>query len=369
MSELLNDQPLHVLLRRRAPHVPVTKALLAANGLVFVAMLLFGGAGLWQSTNGVQLAWGANFGPATQDGQWWRLASAMFLHFGAWHLAMNMWALWDAGQLVERMYGSLRFAAIYAVSGVLGNLLSLVIQGDRAVSGGASGAMFGVFAALLVFLWRARRTLQAREFRWLFWGAAGFTAVAIVFGFLVPGIDNAAHSGGFLAGLLCGLLLAPSGAVGDGAPRQARWFAAGGLALAVALLVSEVPPPAYRWHDEQLARQEIGTFLREDAAITREWQSLLDTGRRGGASFEELAGRIDSAVADRYQASFGELSQLLQLSPSLPSAARIEMLRRYAELRRDASRTMAEGLRTSDEEKIRAAFELEKRSRQLVGPP
>jgi len=117
MSERLSIPSLHDLLRQRVPRVLVSQVLIGVNFLVFVAMLA-NGAGLWHSSNGIQLAWGANFGPATQDGEWWRLGTAMFLHFGVLHLLMNMWALWDAGQLVERMYGHLRFAAIYFLCGV-----------------------------------------------------------------------------------------------------------------------------------------------------------------------------------------------------------------------------------------------------------
>ncbi|MRR59143.1 MAG: rhomboid family intramembrane serine protease, partial [Deltaproteobacteria bacterium] len=208
MSDSRNFAPSLIdRLRQRMPSVRVTQGLVAANVLVFVAMLM-AGAGLWHSPNGVQLAWGASFGPATKDGQWWRLASAMFLHFGVLHLAMNMWALWDAGSFVERMYGRAHFIVIYFISGLVGNLLSLIVQGDRAVSGGASGAVFGVFGALLVFLWRERGELHPREFRWLFWGAAGFAAMTIVLGLLVTGIDNAAHIGGFCAGGLAGMFLA-----------------------------------------------------------------------------------------------------------------------------------------------------------------
>ena len=169
-------------------------------------MLIFG-AGLWHSQNIIQLAWGANFGPATQDGQWWRLASALFLHFGLLHLLLNMWALWDVGQLVERMFGYKRFILIYLVSGLFGNLASLVFQGNSAISGGASGAIFGIYGALLIYLWFNRLEIHLIEFRWLFWGAVTFSVATIVFGFIVPGIDNSAHIGGFTAGVLASIFL------------------------------------------------------------------------------------------------------------------------------------------------------------------
>ena len=135
-AELNLDALMHGDLAR----TPATMALVAINLAVFVAMLMHG-AGHWHSPNDVQLAWGAGFGPATKDGQWWRLGSALFLHFGLLHLSLNMWALWDGGRLVERLYGTLRFTVLYFASGLAGNLVSLLVQGDRAVSGGASGAV------------------------------------------------------------------------------------------------------------------------------------------------------------------------------------------------------------------------------------
>lgn len=354
------------LIRQRVPRLPVTQLLIAANLLVFLAML-GSGAGLWHSSNGVQLAWGANFGPATQDGEWWRLGSALFLHFGAIHLALNMWALWDGGQLVERMYGHGRFAGIYFAGGLSGNLLSLVTHGNDAVSGGASGAIFGVYGALMAFVWRERANLHPREFRWLFWGAAGFAAVTIILGLSIPGIDNAAHMGGFLGGTLAGMALARPLDPAAHLPRRRRWLAAAALALVVAVLILRIPAPAYRWSEETQARSEIGRFLRDDAAITDAWRSILAEGKRHGASFDEVAGRIDSDVADRYEESFEQLSSL-PLNPALPSAATLETLRRYTELRRDASRALADGLRAKDPEQIRDALELAGQSRRLAQP-
>ncbi|MEO7729181.1 MAG: rhomboid family intramembrane serine protease [Burkholderiales bacterium] len=106
---------------------PVTVALVVTNIVVLLVMLKYG-AGLWHAPNDLQLAWGAGFGLATKDGEWWRLGSAMFLHFGLVHLAMNMWALWNGGWLVERLYDSSRCTFIYFVSGLTGNLASLIAR-------------------------------------------------------------------------------------------------------------------------------------------------------------------------------------------------------------------------------------------------
>ena len=357
---------LHDLLYQRVRRVPVTQLLVVINLLVFIAMLA-SGAGLWHSSNSVQLAWGANFGPATQDGEWWRLGSAMFLHFGAIHLALNLWALWDGGQLVERMYGHARFAGIYFASGLAGNLLSLVAHRGLAVSGGASGAIFGMYGALLIFLWRERRNLHPQEFRWFFWGASGFAGITLVLGLLITGIDNAAHTGGFLAGILGGIIFARRVNAIKPVSHRSRLLAGGAFVLAIAILVSQIPVRAYRWSEEALARKEIGEFLRDDVVISQAWQNILDEGKRGDVSFDELAGRIDTAVSDRYEESFEQLSHLPP-NPALPSAATVEILRHYAERRRDASRALAEGLRAHKPEQIREALEMAKQSRQLAQP-
>lgn len=234
------------LMRSPVSAVPVTAGLLLVNGLVFSAMLV-AGAGWWHNASGVQLAWGANFGPATQDGQWWRLLTAMFIYFGVVHLALNMWALWDVGRLVERLMGRWRFALLYGGSGVFGNLVSLVAQGNQAVSGGASGAVFGLFGALLVFLWRERAQVDRTEFRWLFGGALGFSAAMLGMGFVVTGIDNAAHGGGLGAGVLLGCLLARPWTVNSPKVQQGRWGAGMVLVLALSLLALSLPEPSYRY--------------------------------------------------------------------------------------------------------------------------
>ena len=327
----------------KAAHVPVTLLLIGANLLVFVLML-GNGAGLWHAQNSIQLAWGANFGPATQDGQWWRLGSALFLHFGLIHLTMNLWALWDGGQLVERMFGHLRFIIIYLASGLCGNLLSLVIQGNEAVSGGASGAIFGVYGALLVFVWRERQQLNPGEFRWLFWGGLGFSAVSITLGLIIPGIDNSAHIGGLVAGCLLGMLFGRALTASNPWRWQDRVLSGSLLAGVIIYLATHIPPPAYRWSDELAARQEISQFLSEEVGIQTKWQDIIRQDRERSLSLDQLATRVESEITEYYDDSLEQLSQL-QISPAAPSAAAIESLRTYTEKRRDTSQALAHQLR------------------------
>ena len=223
-----------------------------------------------------------------------------------------------------------------------------------------------IYGALLIFLWRERTNIHPHEFRWLFWGAAGFAVITIALGLSVTGIDNAAHIGGFMTGIMGGIVFAQPGKLMSVSLR-ARLFAGSIFALSIAVLIGRVPEPTYRWSEEVLVRKEIGEFLRDDAAIRDAWQNILDEGKQDGVSFDQMAGRIDTSVGDRYEESFEQLSHLPH-NPALPSAATVEMLRHYAERRRDASRALAEGLRAGKPAQIMNALEMERNSRQLPRP-
>ena len=347
---------IRALLHDSPRHAPVTLTLIFINVMVFILML-FAGASFWHGDSTIQLAWGASFGPATQDGQWWRLFTAMFLHFGIAHLGLNMWALWDVGRLVERLYGRWQFALLYLASATGANLLSLAVNGGTAVCAGASGGVFSLYGALLVFLWRERGQVDPAEFRWLLMAAGGFTAVSLAMGFFVTGIDNAAHVGG----LVCGALLAPVLAKPWSAQSPAPNFVVRGapaavLAASVVIILARLPAPGYRLSDELKAQAAIRQFLDEDRRLSERWSNLLSTKGRDGVTFEQLAGRIESRVGAGYQENFEQLSAL-RLDPGAPSASTLEELRRYAALRGDASHALADGLRKQDPVKVRNALE------------
>src|SRR5438309_8053942 len=140
----------HDQLVEATPVAFVTPTIVALNVLVFIAMVIKGVPFLQPSAHAV-LPWGANFGPLTSSGQWWRLLAACFLHFGIIHIAVNMYVLVQAGTFTERLFGNLRFALLYLIAGVGGNIAGLYFH-PFAVGAGASGAIFGVYGALLAFL-------------------------------------------------------------------------------------------------------------------------------------------------------------------------------------------------------------------------
>jgi len=133
---------------------PVTPILVGLNVLAFIVTVI-GGGGIMQPDGVAMLRFGTNYGPLTASGEWWRLFTAMFLHFGLVHLLLNMWALLSLGMLTERLYGSARFAMLYLFAGMVGSLASYYWH-PNLNSAGASGAIFGVIGALLAFMLNPR---------------------------------------------------------------------------------------------------------------------------------------------------------------------------------------------------------------------
>src|SRR5256885_9963961 len=128
--------------------VNLSRALVGINIAVYILMGLVGG-GLLSDPSPQQLVGsGANFGPLTFNGEWWRLITYAFLHGSLLHIAFNMWCLWDLGALCESLYGRATFAALYLITGVAGGVASI---GWRPLGGtvGASGAIFGLAGALV----------------------------------------------------------------------------------------------------------------------------------------------------------------------------------------------------------------------------
>lgn len=196
--------------RRAAPRVrpvlrataPVVTAILVANIIVYFAQQMLPGV----------TARFASFPPAVANGEYYRLFTAMFLHSPGLilHILFNMLVLWSYGPHVEQAYGSVRFAVIYVVAGLAGSAASFGFGGCNP-SVGASGAIFGMVGALVVYLYNRRRTTFVRQY---LNGLLVFVGINIVIGFVLPNIDYMAHLGGLFGGAALGLAFDPQLAIG-----------------------------------------------------------------------------------------------------------------------------------------------------------
>ncbi len=183
---------------------PAISVLLALNLLVFIWMMMQG-ADLMRPAHQILIDSGSNFGPLTLNGESWRLLSSAFVHIGIIHIAVNMLALWNLGRFIERAFGTAIFLVIYLGSALLGSLLS-VFMNPVINSAGASGAICGLGGALLAFCLRRRAELPSLLVKGLRNNALQFIGLTALIGFGIPGIDNFAHLGGFLGGLLLGAI-------------------------------------------------------------------------------------------------------------------------------------------------------------------
>jgi membrane associated rhomboid family serine protease len=339
------------------PRAWVTPALVFANVSVFVALVV-AGASPFNPSSEMLIVWGANFAPLTASGEWWRLLAATFLHAGLMHLAFNMWALWDAGRLTERLYGNLPFLVIYVGAGAAGSLASLLWHPRGVVSVGASGAVFGVLGALLAFLLLQHHSVPATVVRGLRASTVAFAAYSLAFGFIQPGIDNAAHLGGLGCGGLLGAILARPLL----SPARARlpWkrlaIALAATALLVFGLVRLVPPPSYDYALEQRMQEGAARFTEDEKTILGAWKEAAEKHRAGAIDNAELARRLH-AFAEQWRVAAERLARA-RPSETSPSRERFGLLLRYAELRRDSARLIAEAIKEQSAEKMDQARKL-----------
>jgi rhomboid protease GluP len=193
-------------MRPQSSSMVVTQAILAINVAVFVAMTLAGVSPL-EPTATELVHWGANFGPYTIGGQWWRLLTCVFVHIGITHIALNMWCLWGLGRLAESVYDRWAFGAVYLITGLAASVASLAWN-PIGVSAGASGAIFGIAGALIAALYLGEFSLPKTVVSGLLKSVLKFAGYNLVLGAFLGHTDNAAHVGGLVSGLILGALIA-----------------------------------------------------------------------------------------------------------------------------------------------------------------
>ncbi len=180
----------------------VAPVFIIANGLVFLLISIYGVDFISPSAIDL-LSWGANRRFEVVNGEWWRLLSSMFLHGGIMHLLLNCYGLLISCIYIEPVLGGKRLFILYLITGLCGSLSSIWWY-ENTVSVGASGAIFGIFGAILGLMLTNAFTNEGKKA--IFIALAPYIVISLLYG-LTGGIDNAAHLGGLISGALLGMLV------------------------------------------------------------------------------------------------------------------------------------------------------------------
>ena len=316
--------------RRFVPYVTIVLAALNLAG--FAIELAAGGDLMWGPAPLQMFALGGNFGPETLDGEQWRLLSSMFLHYGIFHLAANMYfGLYVLGRGVEQMYGHASFAALYLVSGLAGSLVSAVR--GAGVSAGASGAMFGIIGALAAYLLIHRKRLDREALRKQVSNLAFLIGINIYLGLQAKMIDMGAHVGGLVAGFLLGLALEAGHRAHPGLARRRRIRAVVVGVVGAALVFGAtfvVPNPG-----AQLLGDPVPASVRTAEGEIERLKTLPEA--------EQLAA-IETKALPAWRAAVGDVERAVELPDDVHA-----LLLRYARGRRDQLDYLAQAARTSDD--------------------
>ncbi|HZB29838.1 MAG TPA: rhomboid family intramembrane serine protease [Streptosporangiaceae bacterium] len=190
----------------------VTYTLIALNVVAFV---------LQSADRGLERRYALAAVAVAFDGQYERLVTSAFLHYGIAHLLLNMWALYVVGQPLEQWLGRLRFSALYGLSALGGSVMVYLLSAPNTLTAGASGAVFGLFGAIFVVSKRLNYDVR---------GIAVLIVINLVFTFTFSGISWQGHIGGLITGSALALAYAY-------APRQSRTLIQLGASLAIAAAV------------------------------------------------------------------------------------------------------------------------------------
>ncbi len=320
-----------------------TPLLIDISVLVYIAMVVSGVHFMEPSSEDL-VAWGANWKLATLGGDWWRLITACFVHIGLLHVFVNMYALALAGIHLEPLLGRWRVILLYLVTGVASSLLSLSWH-DNTVSAGASGAIFGLYGVFLALLLTDLLEKEARKGMLMSIGI--FVAFNLMYG-LKDGVDNAAHIGGLVSGLLCGFALYPA----LKSPENRTWSLVSIGVPGVAVVVIAASMLVQMRNDDQLYGDRMEAFFEhQDVGMVffDLWQE--DPGD------EVLLDEIRTRSIPAWEANRELLQGLDELKLSEPLARQHAFYKRYCELRLTNYDTAELLFKAGADEAVRAEFE------------
>jgi rhomboid protease GluP len=309
---------------QRESSVSLTKVILGANAMLFVAMVIYAtiqaGTFSMDFTGQQVVHFGANFGPYTLSGQWWRLLTYMFLHADLWHMAFNLWCLWNLGSLCESLYGSWTTGTVYLITGVAGGLASVGWH-PMIPSVGASGAIFGLAGALIASLYLGEFNLPSYVIQSNLKSLLFFAGFNILFGVSAIGdlvgihVDNACHLGGLVSGLILGASIALF-APGHNQPARRA-----GILVFMVLILGGSAVGVQRWRGGLQFRSAISEERNIDRMIS-DLQKKVQQNPQDASAHYSLARAY--FTRGQYPEGESELKRVLDLQPQ-NTRARVDL--------------------------------------------
>lgn len=325
------DDSFHVALKARTRWAPLTPAIAAAYFVVFALMVVEPGT---VSDPQTLTDWGANIGPRTTNGEWWRLVTATFTHAGMIHLLAEMAGLVQVGLLAERLVGSLAFGVVYLAAGALASVWTLNAH-PLSVQTGAAGAIFGVYGLLAASLLmgqlqRSTFTVPLAVLKGLLPGVAVFT----VYHMVTEGLVSDSMKAGLMMGFTAGMVVA--GRMTSGRPPVRRVCAVSATALAI---VFALAAPLRGIAD---VTGDVARVKEAETRTAKTYDAAVDRFKNGRMTAAELA-----SLADGIGGELKSVQGALPAVENIPAeqGQTLQKTAEYLRLRRESWRLRAEGLR------------------------
>jgi rhomboid protease GluP len=344
-----------VLLDWFTPNIYACWIILAINILVFVAMML-SGFNPDKASPQMLLKWGADYAPLTVTrGEWWRVLTCIFVHLGVVHVGFNMMVLYQIGPLMERLLGNIGFVIVYLVAGVAGAICSLAVN-PYLISAGASGAIFGLYGALIGFMILRRDSIPAPILKNILRSAIIFLIYNAVYGVLRSGVDLAAHGGGLVAGLICGLVVSTPISAGFRQRRLQRAAVAGlGCTLVMAAATVQLPRPM----DFQA---ELNRASRVEQQVLDTYRTILTQSQRTNET--GLANQIQTQVIRPWHAERALLARFHGLPRQQQHV--LDTYLAYMDGREQGWISFVQGLRTRNVQLMRQSLSQQKEAQDRL---